>query len=107
MEQDPASAPPAPPSPAAPGPFVPALAGVLAPLAAFALAWLFAGRIPLAVPAREWGTWFFIGPIMGFGGIIGLVFAFKAFARGSRTAAVAAFILNAVLVLIAWAGLFG
>lgn len=107
MEPDPAAAPPVPPSPAAPGPFVPALAGLLVPLAAFAIAWFIAGRIPLAVPAREWGTWFFIGPIMGFGGIIGLVFAFKAFARGSRTAAVAAFILNAVLVLIAWAGLFG
>ena len=94
-------------SPRVPGPLIVAIAGVLVPLAAFAIAWFIAGRIPLAVPTREWGTWFFIGPIMGFGGIIGLVFAFKAFARGSRSAAVAAFILNAVLVLIAWAGLFG
>ena len=95
------------PASQAPRPFIPALTGLLIPLAAFAAAWLIAGRIPFAVPTREWGTWFFIGPIMGFGGAIGLVFAFKAFARGSRTAAVAAFILNVVLVLVAWAGLFG
>lgn len=105
MKQDPAAAPPA--APPAPGPFIAALAGVLIPLAAFALAWIVAGRIPLAVPTREWGTWFFMGPILGFGGILGLVFAFKAFGRGSRTAAVAGFILNAVIVLIAWAGVFG
>ena len=105
MAPDPAGAPP--PASPAPGPFVPALAGVLIPLAAFALAWVIAGRIPLAVPTREWGTWFFMGPILGFGGIVGLVFAFKAFTRGSRTAAVAGFILNAVIVLIAWAGIFG
>jgi len=103
MEQDPTGSLP---EPRGPGAFIPALAGLMIPLAAFALSWVIAGRIPFAVPTREWGTWFFIGPIMGLGGIIGLVFAFKAFARGSRTAAVAAFILNAVLVLIAWAGLF-
>jgi hypothetical protein len=106
MEQVPADA--APPSPApAPRPLVPALAGLLIPFAAFALAWFIAGRIPFAVPTREWGTWFFMGPLLGLGGIAGLVFTFKAFARGSRTAAVAGLILNTVLVLIAWAGLFG
>jgi ACR3 family arsenite efflux pump ArsB len=102
MASGPAVAPVSP----APGTLLPALAALLIPLAAFALAWFIAGRIPLAVPGREWGTWFFIGPLLGLGGIAGLVFAFKAFARGSRTAAVAGFILNSVLVLIAWAGLF-
>jgi hypothetical protein len=88
--------------------FMPAMAALLLPLAAFALAWLIAGKIPLAVPAREWGTWFFIGPLLGITGIIGLVFAGKAFARGGqRTLAVAGLILNTVVILIAWAGLFG
>ena len=102
MESDPAVAPALP----APGALLPALAALLIPLAAFALAWFIAGKIPLAVPSREWGTWFFIGPLMSLSGIAGLVFAFKAFVRGSRIAAVAGFILNSVLVLIAWAGLF-
>jgi ACR3 family arsenite efflux pump ArsB len=95
------------PGPRVSTPLLPAFAALLIPLAAFALAWFIAGRIPFAVPAREWGTWFFMGPLLGAGGIAGMVFAFKAFARGSRTAAVAGFILNAVLVLMAWAGLFG
>jgi ACR3 family arsenite efflux pump ArsB len=95
------------PMPRASTPFLPALAALLIPLAAFALSWLIAGRIPFAVPTREWGTWFFMGPLLGVGGIAGMVLTFKAFARGSRTAAVAGFILNAVLMLTAWAGLFG
>jgi ACR3 family arsenite efflux pump ArsB len=95
------------PMPRASTPFLPALAALLIPLAAFALSWLIAGRIPFAVPTREWGTWFFMGLLLGVGGIAGMVLTFKAFARGSRTAAVAGFILNAVLMLTAWAGLFG
>jgi hypothetical protein len=86
----------------------PALTALVLPLAAFALAWMIAGKIPLAVPTREWGTWFFIGPLLGIAGIAGLVFAGKAFIRrGQRTLTVAAFILNVVAILIAWAGLFG
>jgi ACR3 family arsenite efflux pump ArsB len=107
MEQLPAGATRPSPAPQAAHPLVPALAGLLIPLAAFALSWLIAGRIPFAVPTREWGTWFFMGPLLGVGGIAGMAFTFKAFARGSRTAAVAGFILNAVLMLTAWAGLFG
>jgi hypothetical protein len=88
--------------------FIPAMIALVLPLAAFALAWGIAGKIPLAVPPREWGTWFFIGPLLGIAGIAGLVFAGKAFIRrGQRTLTVAAFILNAVAILIAWAGLFG
>jgi ACR3 family arsenite efflux pump ArsB len=89
------------------GPWVPATAALVLPLTAFALAWLIAGKIPFAVPTREWGTWFFIGPLMGLGGFAGMLFTFQAFGRGSRTAAVAGLILNAVLLLVAWAGLFG
>ena len=90
------------------GAFVIALVAVALPIAAFALASLIAGKIPLSVPTREWGNWIFIGPLLGISGIIGLVFAFKAFVRGGqRTLAVAAVILNAVILLIAWAGLFG
>ena len=87
---------------------VPAMIAVVLPLVAFALAWVIAGKIPLAVPTREWGTWFVIGPLLGAAGIIGLVFVCKAFARGGqRTLAVAAFLLTGVVILIAWAGLFG
>jgi hypothetical protein len=104
-----AQAPPPPgtPPPARRDPFAPALAAYVLPLAAFAFAWLIAGRIPLAVSTREWGTWFFIGPLMGAGGLAGFALALSALARGSRAAAVGALVLNAVLVLIAWAGLFG
>lgn len=88
--------------------WIPGMIALLLPLAAFALAWLIAGKIPLAVPTREWGTWFFIGPLLGIAGVAGMVFCCKAFARGGfRTLVVAGFILNAVVVLIAWAGLFG
>ena len=94
--------------PAKPGAFVPALVSLVMPLAAFVLAWLIAGKIPFAVPTREWGTWFLIGPLLGIAGFAGLFFACKAFLRrGQRTLAVAAFILNVVAILIAWAGLFG
>jgi hypothetical protein len=96
------------PPPVKPGAFVPAAVAVVLPLAAFALSWLIAGKIPLAVPTREWGTWFYIGPLLGVSGIVGLVCAVKAFARGGqRTLGVAGFLLNAMAVLIAWAGLFG
>jgi hypothetical protein len=87
---------------------MPALTALVLPLAAFALAWVIAGKIPLAVPTREWGTWFVIGPLLGIAGIVGVIFACKALTRGGqRTLAVAAFILNVVALLIAWAGLFG
>ncbi len=100
-------APASPPS-AKRSAIVAALVALVLPLAAFALAWIIAGKIPLAVPVREWGTWIVIGPLLGIAGIVGLVFACKAFSRGGqRTLAVAAFILNIVALLIAWAGLFG
>ena len=90
------------------GAFVPALVALVLPLAAFVLAWLIAGKIPFALPTREWGTWFFIGPLLGIAGCAGLFFAGKAFLRGGqRTLAVAASIVNVVAILIAWAGLFG
>lgn len=86
---------------------MPALVALLLPLGAFAIAWLYAGKIPMAVPKAEWGTWFVIGALMGVAGIVGLVFAFKALARGGyRSLAVAALVLNIAVVLIAWAGLF-
>ena len=91
-----------------PGALVPGLISLVLPLAAFALAWMIAGKIPLAVSTREWGTWFIIGPLLGIAGIVGVIFAGKALTRGGqRTLAVAAFILNVVALLIAWAGLFG
>lgn len=87
--------------------FVPALAALLLPSGAFALSWLYAGKIPMAVPKAEWGTWFVIGALMGVAGLAGLVFAGKALARdGYRSLAVAALVLNLAVVLIAWAGLF-
>jgi len=93
---------------AKPGAFVPAILAVALPVAAFALAWIIAAKIPFAVPTREWGTWFVIGPLLGLAGITGLVFVFRAFTRGGqRTLAVAGVILNALVILTAWAGLFG
>lgn len=86
---------------------VPAIVALLLPLAAFAVSWLYAGKIPMAVPKAEWGTWFFIGVLMGVAGIVGLVLAVKALLRGGyRSLAVAALVLNLAVVLIAWAGLF-
>lgn len=87
--------------------FIPALTAVVLPLTAFAIAWAIAGKIPMAVPKAEWGTWFVIGALMGVAGIAGLVFTFKAFARGGhRSLSVAGLLLNLVLLLIAWAGVF-
>lgn len=95
------------PPAAKPKAFVSAVVVLLLPLAAFALAWVIAGKIPIAVSTQEWGTWFFIGPLLGIAGIAGIVFACMALVRGDqRTLAAAAFILNAVALLIAWAGLF-
>ena len=88
--------------------FVAALTALVLPLAAFALAWMFAGKIPLAVATRELGTWIFIGPLLSVAGITGLVFACKAFMRsGYRGMIIAAAVLNLVILVIAWAGLFG
>jgi hypothetical protein len=89
------------------GAFGAALFALVLPLAAFALAWTVAGKIPLAVPKAEWGLWFFMGALFGVAGITGLVFACKAFARGGyRSMVVAAFVLNLVILVIGWAGLF-
>jgi phage terminase large subunit-like protein len=77
------------------------------PLAAFALAWMIAGKIPMAVPKAEWGTWFMMGALLGLAGITGFVFCVRAFMRsGYRGMAIAAVVLNIVVLLIAWAGLF-
>jgi hypothetical protein len=104
---------PAPPIPAASAPqvkrsaLVPALAALLLPSGAFAIAWIYAGRIPMAVPKAEWGTWFLIGALMGVAGIAGLVFTFKAVARGGyRSLAAAGLVLNIVVMLTAWVELF-
>lgn len=87
--------------------FVPALIALVLPVAAFAIAWAIAGKIPMAVPKAEWGTWFVIGALMGVAGAAGLVFAVRAFARhGYRSITVAALLLNLVVLLIAWAGVF-
>ena len=76
-------------------------------LAAFALAWLFSGKIPFAVSTREGGTWFFIGPLLGLTGIAGLVCTIKVLVRkGFRALAIAALVPNPLMLLIAWAGLF-
>lgn len=64
------------------GALVPAVAAVALPTGALLLAWLIAGKIPLAVPVREWGTWFIIEPLIGVAGIVGTVCAIKALARG-------------------------
>jgi len=85
----------------------PALTALLLPLIAFALAWVYAGKIPMAVPKAEWGKWFVMGALLGAAGIAGVVFAAQAFVRqGYRSAIIAALILNIVVILIAWAGLF-
>ena len=61
----------------------------------------------MAVAKAEWGKWFVIGPLLGVSGIVGAVFAARAFVRsGYRGIVIAAFILNIVMILIAWAGLF-
>jgi hypothetical protein len=87
--------------------FVPALTALLLPLFAFALAWAYAGKIPMAVAKAEWGTWFVMGALLGVAGIAGLALVIKAFTRsGYRSMAVAALVLNLVVVLIAWAGVF-
>ena len=80
---------------------------VLLPVVAFALAWLFSGKIPFVVSTREWGTWFFIGPLLGLTGIAGLVCTIKVLVRkGFRALAIAALVPNPLMLLIAWAGLF-
>jgi hypothetical protein len=85
-----------------------AIAAVVLPVAAFALAWLIAGKFPLAVPVREWGTWFVIGTLLCVAGLAGLVCAFRAFMRkGWRGVAAAGLVLSLMAMLIAWAGLFG
>ncbi len=95
------------PSAAKPSAFVSALVALLLPLAAFALAWAIAGKIPMALSKAEWGTWFVIGPLLGVSGIVGAVFVARAFVRGGyRGIVIAAFILNVVVILVAWAGLF-
>lgn len=108
MGADPVPATPPQPAPVAkPNALWPALTAVVLPLAAFALAWAYAGRIPMAVPKAEWGTWFVIGALMGVAGIAGFVFAVKALLRGGyRSLAVAGLVLSIAVVLTAWAGLF-
>lgn len=87
--------------------FVPAVAALSLPLSAFIASWLYAGKIPMAVPKAEWGTWFVIGALMGVAGIAGAVFAIQALVRGGyRSMAVAGLMLSIAVVLIAWAGLF-
>ena len=99
--------PPAP-KPSALSSYLFAILAVALPIAAFALAWFIAGKIPFAVPAREWGTWLVMGSIMGVAGIAGLVFTIIAFIRKRlRACAIAGLVLNPVVLLTAWAGLFG
>ena len=90
------------------GAYLPGILAVALPASAFALSWIYAGKIPFAIPTREWGTWFVIGPLMGAAGIAGFVFVCKAFVHKKlRSLAVAGLVLNPVVVLTAWAGLFG
>ena len=50
----------------------------------------------------------FIEPLLGLTGIAGLVCAIKALLRkGFRALAIAALVPNPLMLLIAWAGLFG
>lgn len=85
-----------------------AVAAVALPVAAFLLAWVIAGKIPFAVPVREWGTWFVIGTLLCVAGLAGLVCALRAFTReGWRGIAAAGLVLGLLAMLIAWAGLFG
>jgi phage terminase large subunit-like protein len=109
MSLDPVSVTRQQPAPAAkPQALFPALIALVLPLAAFLLAWAYAGKIPMAVPKAEWGTWFVMGALMGLTALAGLVFGFKALARGGyRSLVVAGLLLNVVLLLVAWAGLFG
>jgi len=97
-----------PPKPGVLGGYLPGILAVALPIAAFALSWLIAGKIPFAVPAREWGTWLVMGSILGGAGLVGLVFTIMAFVRKRlRACAVAGLVLNPVVLLTAWAGLFG
>ena len=106
--QDAPAPAPKPSTPSTIGAYLPGILAVALPVGAFVLAWLIAGKIPFSVPSREWGTWFFIGPLMGIAGIAGFVFVCKAFVRKKlRSLAIAGLVLNPTVVLIAWAGLFG
>lgn len=90
-----------------PSALVPALIALILPLAAFALAWIIAGKIPMAVAKAEWGTWFMMGALLGVAGITGLLFCVRALlCSGYRGMAIAAGVLNIVVLLIAWAGMF-
>ena len=96
-----------PPAAVKPSALMPALAALLLPLLAFALSWMIAGKIPMAVAKAEWGTWFMMGALLGVAGVAGLVFCVRAFVRsGYRGMAIAAGVLNIVVLLIAWAGVF-
>lgn len=111
-----ASPPPAPPRTTAPeaspakarrSALLPAILALVLPVGAFVLSWLYAGKIPMAVPKAEWGTWFVIGALMSAGGLAGVVFAVRALMRGGyRSVAVAGLVLSLVVVLVAWAGVF-
>ena len=86
---------------------MPALIALLLPLVAFALAWIIAGKIPMAVAKAEWGMWFMMGALLGVAGVAGLVFCVRGFLRsGYRGLLIAAGVLNLVVLLIAWAGVF-
>ena len=88
--------------------YLPGILAVALPVGAFALAWVVAGKIPFSVPTSHWGTWFFIGPLMGIAGIAGFVFVCLAVVRKKlRALAIVGLVLNPVVVLTAWAGLFG
>jgi len=63
-----------PPAAVKPSALMPALAALLLPLLAFALSWMIAGKIPMAVAKAEWGTWFMMGALLGVAGVAGLVF---------------------------------
>lgn len=108
MSENPVTTAPPPAAPVAkPGALIPALVALALPLAAFALAWMIAGRIPMAVPKAEWGTWFMMGALLGVAGIAGLLFCVRGFLRsGYRGILIAAVVLNIVVLLIAWAGVF-
>ncbi len=108
MSENPVTSVPPPAAPEArPGALMPALIALVLPLAAFALAWMIAGKIPMAVAKAEWGMWFMMGALLGVAGIAGLVFCVRGFLRnGHRSMLLAAVVLNIVVLLIAWAGVF-
>jgi hypothetical protein len=90
-----------------PSAFVPALTALLLPVAAFVLAWAYAGKILMPAPKAQWGIWFAIGALMGVAGIAGSKVGVKVLMRGDyRSMAVTGLALNLVVVLIAWAGWF-